>query len=198
MNFLLRRILPSLLAFGFLSGCSSPSASGPEAATLTPEVVLSTFSQYTKATPRPVTVNYRLFTLCRGVDVSDVEAAEKTHGPHAYGTIEIFMNESALSAFNRGEHHYAEGAVIVKDKLPSHARWTSGNENEAKSRPKAVGGMIKRAPGSRPESGDWDFFYQEVGGALEQGAIASCVDCHENASSKDWVFGSWKATAQAE
>jgi hypothetical protein len=119
----------------------------------------------------------------------DVKQAEKSHGPHAYAHIQIYMNPSAATAFEQHKGAYPPGAAIIKEKA------FGGYQEDFSStapRPKeGVGGMIKRAPGYDPAHGDWEYFYCEYPAKIETGKISSCVSCHAGAATTDYVFGSW-------
>jgi hypothetical protein len=87
---------------------------------------------------------------------------------------------------------YPVGAVIVKEKQrlePDGGGQVTGQEGSVAS--DGVGGMIKRLAGYDPEHGDWEYFYFEDPTKVEQGKIASCVECHRGAAATDYVFGGW-------
>jgi Cytochrome P460 len=129
-------------------------------------------------TKDPVSVDPTLSSLCRGVMPDEIKDAKKRSGPHALSFINIYMNDIAADAFHRSRTPYPVGSVIVKEKCLSRD-------------PIGLGGMIKRPPGYDPENGDWEYFYSEEPSTFEGGKIASCVQCHRGASSRDYVFADW-------
>jgi len=154
-------------------------------------------------TPRPVMTNVELATLCRGATQWDVEKARKTLGPHAYATINIYMNDLAAGVFTKhqaattqpttqpaGPVVYPVGAVIVKEKH-GQRYFKEGLQRESATTLDGIGGMIKRPPGYDPEHGDWEYFFGEEKQPVEAGRMDSCVKCHAGAAATDHVFGSW-------
>jgi integrase len=92
------------------------------------------------------------------------------------------MNATAARAFpaTRTSPRRADfpvGSVIVKEKALTDSAKTK----------LAVAGMIKRAPGYDPAAGDWEFFYVEPGGPIDQGPIETCRACHGGAAPRDRV-----------
>jgi hypothetical protein len=99
------------------------------------------------------------------------------------------MNEPAAQVFSRGNNVYPVGSVIVKEKriLDFSGKKSASAEN-------GVGGMVKRAASYDPAHGDWEYFYFEDTSNIQAGRIQSCVQCHEGAKDKDYVFGTWRTT----
>ena len=150
------------------------------------------YRQLQLVTPEPIQVNPEFALLCVGASQAHVDAARKTHGPHAHTSIRIYMDASAAKAFEAGSTPYPVGAVIVKEKLLLSYRTGPGQSTPGDR--SGVGGMVKRDAGFDPEHGDWEYFYFEDPKQVESGAIASCVDCHASAKAKDHVFGNWPAS----
>jgi Cytochrome P460 len=149
-----------------------------ETAILKAKDVSRDYRQLRLMTKYPVSVDPALAGLCRGMTPGEIADARKRSGPHAISSINIFMNNVAVDAFQRSRTPYPVGSVIVKEKCEYRD-------------PVGVGGMIKRPPGYDPENGDWEYFYSEATSALESGKIGSCVECHRGASSRDYVFADW-------
>jgi hypothetical protein len=116
--------------------------------------------------------------------------AHQQHGPHAFCSVNIYMNEVAATAFEQSASPYPVNSVIVKEKWasadsPDHIHLQGSNL------PDGVGGMIKRPPGYDPDHGDWEYFNFENPNKIESGRISSCVQCHQSAEKTDHVFGNW-------
>jgi hypothetical protein len=79
--------------------------------------------------------------------------------------------------------------VIVKQKA-IHG-YTDKNGKRVHDRNNGVGGMVKRPAGYDPKHGDWEYFYFDDATKIESGRISSCVQCHNSAKNKDYVFGTW-------
>ena len=148
------------------------------------------YKELIKINAQPIQVNLNLAMLCRLPVPEDFEAARANYGPHALASINVYVNELARDAMIGRTYDYPEGSVIVKEKHRSSFGITRSAEGDGWTGD-GVGGMIKRAEGSSPESGDWEFFYTDAAQPLEAGPIASCVDCHRKVTELDWVFGSW-------
>jgi hypothetical protein len=99
------------------------------------------------------------------------------------------MNVLAADAFHTNATLFPAGAVVVKHKT-IHGYFDKGGMHFPKP-DLGVGGMIKRPAGYDPGHGDWEYFYFEAANKIESGPIASCVQCHESAKNKDYVFGTW-------
>jgi hypothetical protein len=163
---------------------------GPQDARPTVAEIVRDYHEYRKVTPEPVTVNFELSLLCRGVYKHDIVEARRKTGPHAYSSVLIYMNEPGASAFKEKSGRYPVGAVVIKEKARL-AYWV-GRERDVVREPDGVGGMVKRAPGYNPEHGDWEYFYFEDPKQIESGRIESCVNCHAAAKDRDFVFGDWR------
>lgn len=181
-----------LLLFS-LVGCGREEAPPPaatkegsvEAAPVSDEVatIVANFAQLRVMTSRPD--NSQAPQMCA---VFYVDEAPGTEGPHAEGFIKVFMDEQAAEAFEKASKSYPVGSVIVKEKLLENASIIGDRKTY---RHNGVGGMIKRDPGYDPEHGDWEYFFVDDQTPLQSGRIGTCVDCHQNASDRDYVFGTW-------
>jgi hypothetical protein len=176
----------ALIASVYLAGCATrdevtaaqpqPAASTRAAsiAATAPDVhdIATRYASLKLMTKQPIAVSPGLSTLCKSAAVPDVAAQ---YGPHANGTVRIFMNDLAAGAFAQ-PGTFPVGSVIVKEKQPSKF---------------GVGGMIKRPPGYDSDHGDWEYFYFEDPAKLDSGKLTSCAQCHERAAKTDYVFGEW-------
>jgi hypothetical protein len=100
------------------------------------------------------------------------------------------MNNLAADAFSVHANRFPVGAVIVKQKLAEGFRDRNGVDVNVETT-SGDGGMVKRPAGYDPKHGDWEYFYLEEGSKIENGRISSCVQCHEAAKDKDYVFATW-------
>lgn len=172
-------------------GLVTSRLSGGDAAPADPPRVGSVsrnYKSYKLITPEPVEVDPELAARCAGVTESDVRAARKRDGVHAFATVSIYMNEPAARAFAQRERTYPEGSVVVKEK---HFHEYQGRNGREAGGGDGVGGMIKRTAGFDPKHGDWEYFYFADPKRIESGRIASCVQCHAAAAETDHVFGTW-------
>jgi hypothetical protein len=156
--------------------------------------VSGTYKGLRLITPEPVFVNMELAILCRGASEDEVESARLRYGPHAHAQISVYMNDAAAGAFAGGKGAYPAGAVIVKEKKA--LGYFPTGERERTVPHDGVGGMVKREPGYDREHGDWEYFYFEDPAKVERGKIASCVNCHQAAAGKGYVFGDWAMAAR--
>ncbi|HET6249025.1 MAG TPA: cytochrome P460 family protein [Tepidisphaeraceae bacterium] len=155
--------------------------------------VARNYKQLQAMTKGTVFADPGLAMQCSGVSQEQVEAARKKNGPHAHTELAIYMNDLAANAFRKSLAAYPVGSIIVKEKKGQTFSIADENDNTWKyaSTPSGVGGMIKRAPGFDAKNGDWEYFYFEDPAKIESGKIATCVQCHAGAASKDHVFGNW-------
>jgi len=188
------QIAASIFACLLLIGCSQgdENANAPGTSSDQPDVkkVTTTYQDLRLMTKEPVYVDPVLAALCRGANQADVDAAHKISGPHAHTTVNIYMNDLAANVFGKPNPTYPVGSIIVKEKKGLDYRsttqpgiWTKTNDG--------VGGMIKRPAGYDPQYGDWEYFYFENPSKIESGKINSCIQCHNGAADRDYVFGTW-------
>jgi len=202
-----------------LAGCGGKSA-GDSASSQTAEKIAVSYHTRTLMTKEPVYVDPTFAGMCRMAWDEEVAASRKEFGPHTNTAIYVSMNSLAATAFEDATYPYPVGSVIVKNKLGSAYEETSlepsksldgvrvqhppSKDSEApweiiidphhfevKTTPDGVGGMIKRALGYDPEHGDWEYFFYEDPAKIDSGKLGNCIDCHQNASARDYVFGSW-------
>lgn len=184
---MIARWLPLLLLFS-VCGCGgdkSPTPAAAASSTVSEEIteIVETYQQL-PVQSRRIAPNIPLMG-CRADFVDEVPGTE---GPHAHGFIKVYMNEKAAEAFDSKSVPYPVGAVIVKEKL----RKSDSTDNPAGAEHNGIGGMIKRPTGYDPRHGDWEYFYVDQSSPLQSGLINNCIDCHGNASDRDYVFGTWR------
>ena len=175
---------------GAWSQSTPPSAPDPQ-----PDVseIAASFTNYVQITKERVLVNPVLALSCIGASKQQVDAARVKFGPHANTAILIYMNKPAADAFRASSTAFPVGAVVVKQKMLCGYRDDDGKWVRPANT--GVGGMVKRPAGYDPGHGDWEYFYFEDPKKIESGRISSCVQCHEAAKSKDYVFGTWNKTS---
>ena len=134
----------------------------------------------------PKSVGAELAILC-AVPTAVVEM-QKQYGPHFGAHVQHYRNAVAQSA--RGNGPWPVGSVIVKEKQMQ--TWEKPGKRELRFA--GAAGMIKRAPGTKPSSGDWEFFWVADGAVKTQG-MESCVGCHSGAA-RDYVFTKFPTGAE--
>lgn len=164
---------------------SSETSAGPDV-----HQVAKDYRLLTSMTKQPAYVDPNLAMLCSSVPAPQVAPARPDSTPPTRTAVSIYMNDPAASAFAVSTVKYPVGSVIVKEKTGLPYAKSVGDEKEIHGHA-GVGGMIKRAPGYDTSHGDWEYFYFEDPGKIENGKIASCIQCHSGAASRDYVFGSW-------
>jgi hypothetical protein len=131
-------------------------------------------------------VSARIFTLCVAPTQAMFDSERERHGPHAFTTIQVFMNELAHEAHRQSPRKFPVGSAIVKSKRASPM-----SEDSVKTPEWAIAGMIKREPGYDTNNGDWEYFYYSPSKELVQGKLHNCIGCHSGVSYTDFVFGDW-------
>jgi hypothetical protein len=156
--------------------------------------IATTFTNYSRITKHAVLVNPELAMQCDTVSTQQIAATSAKFGPHANTTMLIYMNPPAADAFKTNATIFPLGSVVVKQKtILIHA---DGKGQLAISANSGVGGMVKRPAGYDPAHGDWEYFYFEDPKKIESGKISSCVQCHQSAKEKDYVFGTWRTATK--
>lgn len=181
------KVVAVILFVGAMWGCSQRESSDGQ---LSVADIAVSFPSYQQMTTNVVQVNPEFSRRCASLSVGELDAARVRFGPHANTGILIFMNTLAASAFERNATAYPVGAVIVKQKTPGTPHRTKSDELVWQDA--GVGGMVKRSAGYDPEHGDWEYFYFEDTKKIENGPIASCIQCHTSAQAHDYVFGTWR------
>jgi hypothetical protein len=192
---IMRCVVTNIAVFVILiTGCSNRSVTtGKTAASVAVADIAAAYKSYHKVTDNEAYVNPELAMLCRGVSREEVESFQTRHGPHAHSAVLIYMNEPAAQVFSRGDDAYPVGSVIVKQKR-IFGYYDQKTGQTVSSADNGVGGMVKRAAGYDSAHGDWEYFYFEQVSNIQSGRIQSCVQCHEGAKDKDYVFGTWRTT----
>ncbi len=180
----------SVLLVDTLRAQSQSTTSAPSSGQLSVSEIATNFTRYQQITRGAIYVNPELAALCRGVSIKDVEEARVKFGPHANTRIIVHMNPLAVAAFCTNATVFPVGSFVVKQKTTDG--YLDKNGKPVGSENTGVGGMVKRPAGYDPEHGDWEYFYFEDASKIESGRIASCVQCHQAAKGKDYVFGTWK------
>ena len=166
------------------AGTGQGSAAAQDSLTL----AVKNYRQLKLMTEQPHPVDMYLSMLCRGAMKEDITRTDQTSGPHARSTVNIYTNSVGEQALRRQTLPYPEGTLIIKEKNPQEIHYF---DDTKETRSNSIGGMRKREKGYDPEHGDWEYFFQPAGGAIESGKIASCIQCHTRAQKQDYVFRNW-------
>ncbi len=193
------------LSFTFSSCDDSEAVVGQQNASEVPADILDLLEKREGVEPVKVSLqeaNSGLWMLCRAPTAEERKQmmAPKigrslvtgSEGEHGGKYLDVSMNELARTGQKNGGN-YPVGAVIIKDK------WSldfPGDQKGPELVKRGVGGMIKREKGFDEASGDWEYFYQENGEAVQSGAIVSCVECHAEAEKTDFVYRNWLKSDQ--
>ena len=185
--------LISIACSAFGQAVSSPSS----LTNVNPSVaeIARSYTNFQQITKAVVYVNPELAMLCRGASKQEVDTARLRFGPHANTGVLIFMNDIAAAAFRTNANSYPVGAVVVKHKTPHGYILKDGKHVLGDV---GVGGMVKRAPGFDAKHGDWEYFYFEDRNQIESGRISACVQCHDSAKQRDYIFGTWDSHKSQE
>ena len=189
MNALEHRSILLLLA-AVLSACSlsGPVSSFAAQTETRPSIseIATNYTNFHQMTRGDVLVNPEFAVLCVPISKERMDAARSRSGPHANTAIVVYMNDLAAGAFRTNAATFPVGAVIVKQKTV-----VGYTDKGVRRGDDGVGGMFKRSAVYDSKPGYWEYFYFEDFSRVESGRISSCVQCHESAKSKDYVFGSW-------
>ena len=144
------------------------------------------FPEYKKMLAEPKSIGAEFVTLC--MIPPPVQELKKKNGPHYGVYVQHYRNAVAL--VSRGHGPWPEGSVLVKEKLVKG--WPHARPGE--TRRAGIAGMIKRAPGTKPETGDWEFFWVQDEKVKTSG-MQSCAGCHSGAA-RDYVFTSFPTAVE--
>ena len=98
-------------------------------------------------------------------------------GDHSGNHVTVWVND--LTDPDELERPFAEGTVLLKAQYDG-----AGCSDLA-----GFTVMRKGAPGTAPETGDWEWqFVDDVGEITGQGQMSSCINCHTAAAADDYVF----------
>lgn len=95
----------------------------------------------------------------------------------------VYLNDVARTTSSQSEPLiYAEGAVIVREKLET--------ENGP---PKLLTAMIKREKGFNPAANDWEFLVisGDAKKIKKREKTGDCQSCHASVTAKDFVFDNY-------
>ncbi len=111
------------------------------------------------------------------VKMTDTRLLSKGHG-RAY--VDIYVEAKHAGLYRGATGPYPVGFKTVK------AQYKTPTTTQLKN----ITVMAKRNRGYDSENGDWWYaVLNENGGVMNQGKIEMCVDCHDQASARDYVFG---------
>lgn len=151
------------------------------------------FANWASATKEPYFIAPLQFRFCAPPstqEVQNLELEKKQRGPHSESAIVVRVNPIGFKPFQSGLS-VPVGTIVVKEKYPHYSPDTP---------PVAVAAMIKREPGYDPKYGDWEYAYEQRWPEHERkvirGKLDSCIDCHQNASGKDYMFRPYLAASR--
>ena len=136
-----------------------------------------------RVTRKPVYVTWLGTELCARPNMLP-------HTPHGEHWIHVFVSPEGRKTMIEGKGVYPQGTYILKQKLLDQA----GVKTDFYT------GMRKREKGYHPELGDWEFFTLDSGGQMvtARGKIDSCIDCHKQYRSTDFVSRRYLAVPAAK
>jgi hypothetical protein len=109
--------------------------------------------------------------------VSDERIKSKGHGGK---WVDVFADDQARDGYLAKRGPYPVGARIVK---AQHA-------SEDATAPDGLTAMKKMPEGYDPDDGDWYYAVLGVdGNTMKSGKIEMCINCHDQVSEQDYVFG---------
>jgi len=144
------------------------------------------FREYKKMVAEPKSIGAEFSSLC--MPPPGAHELQKKFGIHYGAYVQHYRN--AITLASRGHGPWPEGSVLVKEKLVKEGRKGTADE----MRRAGSAGMIKRAPGTKPETGDWEFFWVQDEKVKTSG-MQSCAGCHSGAA-RDYVFTSFPTEAE--
>ncbi len=112
------------------------------------------------------------------VKVSDARFLSKGHGKP---WVEVYIEAGGVDNYNARTGPYAVGTKVVK------VQYATEDATDIDR----LTVMQKMAPGYDPDNGDWFYgVYSPDGGkGMKTGKIDMCINCHDQASESDYVFG---------
>lgn len=173
-------------------------------------------SEWEAVTAKAVPAHVRNFTLC-GAPTPGID----DRGPHGASFSDVYVREDSneepkspanqfiVNPIGRG-HFYDRSAQVDKSDAtpPPHPvgtviikeKYAYLKDAIQRHNPRAYGVMIKHEPGYNPEQGDWEYAYIELDEpnkitAATRGKLASCIDCHANRNTTDFVFRNYPLLA---
>jgi hypothetical protein len=143
------------------------------------------FADWPTATRWPVDVYPYVAQMCGPHIPPEVIWAQvgwgNRHGPHFKHYIVVRISPEEAEEYKALSAPLPVGTVVVKEKH---------NDRSAEGPPAEYGAMIKREPGYDPQHGDWEYLYvvRQPEKKVTRGRIESCINCHEHAKNRDYVF----------
>jgi hypothetical protein len=174
--------LSALLAAGIVSACSQKSGS-TEISTAVAE-----YPKFHRMMPEWKWVGRALTVECAPAAAAPGNDLPKKLGPHYGSYIQHYRNEVAYRAAEGPE--WPVGSILVKEKWAAK----SATAGPGEAVPEGITGMIKRERGTKPDSGDWEFFAAE-NGKIATAGTGACAGCH-SAATRDFVFSKFPAAPE--
>jgi hypothetical protein len=167
-----------LLLAAAAAGCQPDPAPIVDPAPADPSPFPIDHAGWPPLTAEPVRVHAQFLAMCR----APTEEEERRASPfHFAPNLQFYANPAAAEAIRSGAAPVPFGATVVKEK-----RWQDDGPVTA------YAAMVKREPGYDPGNGDWEYVYtfQKDEGTwdTQRGKLASCIECHRNASATDYLF----------
>jgi hypothetical protein len=140
---------------------------------------IRSYKQWTRVNLTSLPLSPLSAGLCRMAMPGERIASQEN--PHRGKFFAVYVNDVGKPAMMSQLHPaFAEGSIIVKEKLP----------NQTSASPELLTVMIKREKGFNPELGDWEFLV--VNGDITEiqgrGKLANCQSCHLMKPDTDFVF----------
>ena len=153
-------------------------ASGAIAASEAPEVlscIVAKLDSLHRVTDVPHPMADSTAALCRPVYNTNIHEGS----PFGPAYCHVYVTTEAKEPMASGEGHYPAGAVIVKAKL----------ESKESRDPVLYTVMRKMEKGYDAEHGDWEYAVLDGPNkrVLSRGRIDSCIECHTQYASTDYV-----------
>ena len=140
--------------------------------------LISGYQKWKKTNKEPVRIEPVFAVFCAQVNPNQGRLDKAD--PHKNKYINVYVNETGYQEFiSKKEPQFAEGTVIVKEKLAS-----------TNSAPELLTAMVKRKAGFDGKNGDWEYFALDGKGrkVLSEGHTENCRECHEMQKGSDYVF----------
>ena len=145
---------------------------------------VASYKSWPRATASPARYDAAIAALC----AAPTATPPTSHGPHTDKFIMVYVNEIGRRALLEQKNPaFAEGSIIVKEKLPSATGAT----------PELLTVMLKRDSGFNPETGDWEFAVLDgsANKILASGKIDSCSSCHSTRRDNGFVFRTYVSSS---
>jgi Cytochrome P460 len=125
-----------------------------------------------RVTPQPQAMSAMVAVAC-------AYASTSKGGPHDGFYFDVYLTPGGAETMRTARGAYPAGTVILKRKY----------SDAAGQKTVFFTGMRKHGAGYNPEGGDWEYFTTSGDGkkATSQEKLASCMACHEEYASTDYV-----------